>query len=97
VHRGKAIFLSCGDLLNDYEGIENHEPYRDDLVLMYMVDVNAKGGELANLSLMPFRIRNFRLNHAEIGETACSISSWTVSVGGSIVADAERGLRLLWR
>jgi poly-gamma-glutamate capsule biosynthesis protein CapA/YwtB (metallophosphatase superfamily) len=100
VHHGKPILYGCGDFLNDYEGIGNHEPYRGDLVFMYIVEVDAGGGQLAGLGLVPFRIRNFRLNHAESDEVA-----WLHRImdrecrgfGGSIVADGEHGLLLLWR
>ena len=68
VHGGKPIFYGCGDFLNDYEGIENHRPYRDDLALMYLVDVDAETGQLAGLRMIPFRIRNFRLNRASDAE-----------------------------
>ena len=35
VYRGKLILYGAGDFLNDYEGIEGNEGYRDDLALMY--------------------------------------------------------------
>ena len=60
VYRGKPILHGCGDFLNDYEGIGNHEPYRDDLVLAYLVTIDDDGG-LADLVMLPFRIRKFRL------------------------------------
>jgi poly-gamma-glutamate synthesis protein (capsule biosynthesis protein) len=65
VYRGKPIFYGCGDFLNDYEGIENHEGYRADLVLMYIAEMGAAGERLISLDLEPFRIRNFRLNRAD--------------------------------
>jgi poly-gamma-glutamate synthesis protein (capsule biosynthesis protein) len=99
IHHGKPILYGCGDFLNDYEGIENHEPYRSDLVFMYIVEVDARGGELASLSLIPFRICNFRLNDAESDEIA-----WLHQImarecsrfGGNVVSGGKRPLRLLW-
>ena len=35
VTKGKFIAYGAGDFLNDYEGVEGNESYRDDLVLMY--------------------------------------------------------------
>ena len=69
VYRGKPIFYGCGDFLNDYEGIEDHEAYRSDLVLMYIVEMGAADRRLVNLDLEPFRIAKFRLNRAS-GEEA---------------------------
>jgi poly-gamma-glutamate synthesis protein (capsule biosynthesis protein) len=68
VHAGKLILYGCGDLLNDYEGIGNHEPYRDDLTLIYLVSIDSDTRRLAELKMIPFHIRSFRLNQAGTGE-----------------------------
>jgi poly-gamma-glutamate capsule biosynthesis protein CapA/YwtB (metallophosphatase superfamily) len=62
VHAGKPILYGCGDFLNDYEGISGYEHYRDDLVLMYLVTLDA--GELVRLRMVPFRIVRFGLRRA---------------------------------
>jgi poly-gamma-glutamate capsule biosynthesis protein CapA/YwtB (metallophosphatase superfamily) len=69
VHGGKPILYGCGDLLNDYEGIGNHEPYRDDLSLMYFASMDSETRRLAEMRMVPFRIRRFRLNRASASET----------------------------
>lgn len=61
VYRNRLVLYGCGDFLNDYEGIEGYEQYRDDLTLMYFADIATQSGELAALELVPLRIRNFRL------------------------------------
>ncbi|HLB03483.1 MAG TPA: CapA family protein, partial [Gaiellaceae bacterium] len=61
VHRGKLVLYGCGDFLDDYEGIEGYEAYRDDLVLMYLPSVDAARGTLLELRLVPLRIERFRL------------------------------------
>ncbi len=61
VYRNRLVLYGCGDFLNDYEGIEGYEKYRDDLTLMYFADIATESGELAALELVPLRIRNFRL------------------------------------
>ncbi|HEU4643867.1 MAG TPA: CapA family protein [Gemmatimonadaceae bacterium] len=61
IHRGRPILYGCGDFLNDYEGIEGHERYRGDLVLMYFPTLDAATGELRRLALVPMRIHGFRL------------------------------------
>ena len=43
VYRDRLILYGCGDFLNDYEGIEGYEQYRDDLVLMYFADIDPRG------------------------------------------------------
>ncbi len=62
VHRGHLILYGCGDFLDDYEGISGFDEFRDDLVLMYLPTVDAGSGELIELEMKPWQIRNFRLN-----------------------------------
>ena len=61
VHRGKLILYGCGDLLNDYEGIQGYESFRGDLSLMYFPTVDAESGALVSLSMVPMQMRRFRL------------------------------------
>lgn len=65
IYRNRLILYGCGDFLNDYEGIRGYERYRDDLVLMYFADLDATGGCLQALELIPLQIRNFRLSAPE--------------------------------
>ena len=61
VYRNRLILYGCGDFLNDYEGINGYEEFRDDLVLMYFADVEP-GGTLAALEIVPLQIRNSSLS-----------------------------------
>jgi poly-gamma-glutamate capsule biosynthesis protein CapA/YwtB (metallophosphatase superfamily) len=70
IHEDRPILYGCGDFLNDYEGIEGHEAFRDDLVLMYLPSLSASSGALIGLRLVPFQIRNFRLNRASRDDAA---------------------------
>jgi poly-gamma-glutamate synthesis protein (capsule biosynthesis protein) len=62
VYRERLILYGCGDFINDYEGIEGYEPYRDDLVLMYLATLSPVTGELTALQMTPMQIRKMRLN-----------------------------------
>jgi poly-gamma-glutamate synthesis protein (capsule biosynthesis protein) len=64
VYRERLILYGCGDFLSDYEGISGYEPFRGDLTLMYLVDVDPRQGRLLNARLIPMRLRRFRLNRA---------------------------------
>jgi len=64
VYRNKPIIYGCGDFINDYEGIGGHESYRDDLSLMYFLEIDPAGGNLMGLEMVPHQIRKFRLNQA---------------------------------
>ena len=44
VRDGRLILYGCGDLVNDYEGIEGHESFRPDLALMYFPRFELPGG-----------------------------------------------------
>lgn len=60
---GRPVFYGCGDFINDYEGISGYEAYRPDLSLAYFVDA---GGETpSRVTMVPFRMRRFRLERAE--------------------------------
>ncbi|MDH6234858.1 poly-gamma-glutamate capsule biosynthesis protein CapA/YwtB (metallophosphatase superfamily) [Mesorhizobium soli] len=63
IYRNRLILHGCGDFVNDYEGIAGYEEFRDDLPLMYLVDIDAKSGDLAKLEIVPLRILRFRLAH----------------------------------
>lgn len=64
IHRGRAILYGCGDLLNDYEGIQPHDGLRSDRACLYRLDL-ADGGTLQALEITPLRIRRFRLESAD--------------------------------
>jgi poly-gamma-glutamate capsule biosynthesis protein CapA/YwtB (metallophosphatase superfamily) len=65
-YKGKIIIYGAGDFINDYEGIKGEEEFRGDLVLGYVIKTKAK--KIANLILLPFRIKNFKLNHCTPNE-----------------------------
>lgn len=71
VYRDRLILYGCGDFINDYEGIEGHEQYRGDLVLMYFATLSPATGELTALAMTPMAIRNVKLN-----KTSAADSQW---------------------
>lgn len=70
VYRGKLIMYGAGDFLNDYEGIEGNEGYRDDLVLMYFPTFDLKTGRLVRLRMVPLQIWRFSLRRASAADAA---------------------------
>ncbi|HEX6471285.1 MAG TPA: CapA family protein [Streptosporangiaceae bacterium] len=64
VHRGRLILYGCGDFIDDYEGISGHEPYRDDLRVMYFPSIEPEHGRLARLRMVVLRARRMRLEPA---------------------------------
>ena len=64
VYKGKLIVYGAGDFLNDYEGIEGNEFYRDDLALMYFPTLDSRTGQLVSLRMIPLQIFRFRLRRA---------------------------------
>jgi poly-gamma-glutamate synthesis protein (capsule biosynthesis protein) len=67
IYRDRLILYGCGDFLNDYEGIEGHGHFRPDLALMYFATLDS--GRLAELTLVPLRIRRLRLQRASSEES----------------------------
>jgi len=70
VYKGKLIVYGAGDFLNDYEGIEGNESYRDDLALMYFPTLDARTGELVRLRLVPLQIFRFSLRRPSAVDAA---------------------------
>lgn len=68
IYRGKLIFYSCGDFIDDYEGISGFEYFRADLGLMYFAALDPVSGDLAALHLTPTKIKNFKINRAARSE-----------------------------
>ena len=64
VHRDRLILYGCGDLINDYEGIEPHGALRSDLGCLYRVQL-APDGAWRGTELVPMRMRRFRLERAD--------------------------------
>jgi poly-gamma-glutamate capsule biosynthesis protein CapA/YwtB (metallophosphatase superfamily) len=63
IYRDRLILYGCGDFLNDYEGIRGYERYRDDLALMYFVDLDPTGGSLQALKLVPLQLQSVATRH----------------------------------
>jgi poly-gamma-glutamate synthesis protein (capsule biosynthesis protein) len=88
VYRNRLILYGCGDFINDYEGIEGYEQYRDDLVLMHFATLSPATGELRTLQLTPMQIRKMTLNkpsrrHAvDSGYPQSLSASWHPRRGG---------------
>jgi poly-gamma-glutamate capsule biosynthesis protein CapA/YwtB (metallophosphatase superfamily) len=64
VRAGKPILYGCGDLINDYEGIRGHERFRPDLPLLYFTRFDVETARLREMTMVPYRIRRFRLRRA---------------------------------
>ncbi|MEA2080296.1 MAG: CapA family protein [Pseudomonadota bacterium] len=98
VYRDRLILYGCGDFLNDYEGIRNHENFRGDLTLMYLPKLDPRDGRLLSLRMRPMQIRRFRLHYASQRDTqwlAYVLDREGKKLGTSI--DVEDGsLRLRW-
>ncbi|OGW35376.1 MAG: poly-gamma-glutamate biosynthesis protein [Nitrospirae bacterium GWD2_57_9] len=68
VYQDRLILYGCGDFLNDYEGIPGYENYRTDLGLMYFAAMDRATGGLAELKMVPTRIKYLRVNRASAEE-----------------------------
>jgi poly-gamma-glutamate synthesis protein (capsule biosynthesis protein) len=98
VHEGKLILYGCGDFLNDYEGIGGEEAFRPDLTLAYLPELDPASGRLTSLTMLPFRLANFRL-HAATGKDAALLAAILTREGralGTRIEHAEGALRLHW-
>ena len=97
IHNRRPIFYGTGDFLNDYEGIGIRDPYRDDLVLLYLCRIGRADGRLERLDMVPFRIRKFRLNAASSDDARwlrATMDRECRRFGGSVAMGADNVLTL---
>jgi poly-gamma-glutamate synthesis protein (capsule biosynthesis protein) len=100
VHRDRPILYGCGDFLTDYEGIGGHEAFRGDLGLMYFPALEAAGGRLLRLDLVPTRVRHFRVERASAADArwlAAVLAREGAALGTGIEAQPDGSFRLTWR
>lgn len=99
IYRNHLILYGCGDFLNDYEGIQGYEDYRDDLALMYFADAEPAGGTLVALEIVPLKIRKFQLirpSKQDICWLQQLLDRECRRFGASIALDKEGRLALSW-
>ena len=68
IYRDRLILYGCGDFIDDYEGIEGYEQYRDDLPLMFFPSLDEATGRLLAVHVTPMQIRRFRLHRASTAD-----------------------------
>jgi poly-gamma-glutamate capsule biosynthesis protein CapA/YwtB (metallophosphatase superfamily) len=94
---GRPVFYGCGDLINDYEGIRGHEEHRPDLVACYLLTIDSDTRTLADLRIVPFRLRRFRLEHAGVADAqwlAVRLDRENRRIGGPLLVARPDGLRI---
>ena len=99
IHRGRPILYGCGDFLSDYEGIGGYSDFRGELTLMYFVTIDVATGELAALTLVPLRLRRFRLERPSAGDRVWLRKRLEEQYGrfGHRVVEREDAFALVWR
>lgn len=63
IYAGKPIMYGCGDFVTDYEGIQGHEEFRNDLGPMYFVrlEPGKRGRVVSGVRIVPMRLHKMRL------------------------------------
>jgi poly-gamma-glutamate synthesis protein (capsule biosynthesis protein) len=99
VYKDKPVIYGCGDFLNDYEGIGSYRDFRDDLGLMYFVNMYPLTGELVRLRMTPTRIKRFRVNRASRAEAFWlrdTLNREGKRLGTRVELDEDNTLTLQW-
>jgi len=89
IYNGKLVLYGCGDFLNDYEGIDGYEQFRDDLVLMYFPTVAPGSGVLQALRMTPMRIFRMQLIRAAPAEAEW-MHERVAAISGEFGSDIDR-------
>ncbi len=64
VYEGHLVLYGCGDMINDYEGIDpqgRHGRLPGDIGCLYFVQLHVASGSLAQLEIVPFERRRLQL------------------------------------
>lgn len=99
VYGNRLILYGCGDFIDDYEGIEGYEEFRDDLVLMYFATLSGASGELTSLQMTPMQISKMTLNtpsHADVAWLRDMLDRVNVPYGTHVDLDGQNRLSLRW-
>jgi poly-gamma-glutamate synthesis protein (capsule biosynthesis protein) len=91
IYRNRLVLYGCGDLVNDYEGIQGYAEYREDLRLMYLASVDATGA-LIKLRMAPMQTSRMRLHRASPEDTAwlrAVLDSVSTRYGSRVDATAD--------
>jgi poly-gamma-glutamate synthesis protein (capsule biosynthesis protein) len=100
VYRGRLILYSCGDFVDDYEGIGGYEAFRPDLRVGHLVRIAPQDGRLAEVRLLPLQSRGFRLHRVAQPEALwlCDLlSRLGTPFGTSVHVEGDSSLALHWR
>jgi poly-gamma-glutamate synthesis protein (capsule biosynthesis protein) len=96
IHRDRLVLYGCGDFINDYEGIDGKNGFRDDLPVLYLPRL-AADGRLLGLELAVFRLRRFTLEPAPTAERrwlAHTLDRECRAFGAAVVEGLGHRLRL---
>lgn len=101
VYRERLILYGCGELIDDYEGIDpgDRRGLRSDLVIAWLPLIDPAGGALLELEMIPLRIRRLRLEHASASEAAWlarTLDDACARFGTRVVVDGPGRLALRW-
>jgi poly-gamma-glutamate synthesis protein (capsule biosynthesis protein) len=100
VFKGRLILYGCGDFITDYEGVTEYETFRDNLALMYLIELDSDSGELINARLVPMQMRRFRLERPSAGDSKwlCSLlNELGARFGTAARLHEDSSLLLEWR
>ena len=100
VYRNRLILYGCGDFLNDYEGIEGYEAFRDDLALMYFADVDTATGDLRALEMTPLQIKRFQLQPTSSDDAtwlADTLDQQSTGFGTRVKTTSDGRLAVSWQ
>lgn len=100
VFRGRLILYGCGDFITDYEGVTEYETFRDNLALMYLIELDSDSGELINARLVPMQMRRFRLERPSANDSKwlCSLlNELGARFGTAATLQEDSSLLLKWQ
>ena len=100
VYHQRPILYGCGDLINDYEGIQGYESFRDDLTFLYLLSMAPAKGHLVRFTMVPMQLYRFRLQRASPADArwlAATLDRECRQLGCQVTQSEDNSFILHWQ
>ena len=99
IYKEKPVLYGCGDFINDYEGIDTQQIFRDDISMMFFITMNTKNKKLKNVNLVPLIKYQFSLrkpSEEDIKRMESDLNQMGVQFNNRVKKDPNGTFLLQW-
>ncbi len=99
IYKEKPVLYGCGDFINDYEGIETKQFFRDDISMMYLITLNTNSKDLIDVTLVPLIKYQFSLKNPseeDIKQVESILNQMEIKFRKKVKNDKNTAFSLKW-